>query len=129
MSFSRKFIVLSALALVVGMGSALGAVAAKRAIETNALIFFTNPNTFNGSVTSPEPDCIPKRDVTVKKVRPGEDRKLATTRSHGHNGFYATTVGGAINGGDEFYAAVARRKIDAGRCGSAHSGTTTITTR
>ena len=129
MSVSGKLVALCALAILAGTGVGVGAVAAHRAIETNALIFFTNPNTFNGSVTSPEPDCIPKRDVTVKKVRPGKDRKLATTRSRGQHGQYDTTVGGAINGGDAFYAAVAGRRIDAGKCAPVHSGTTTITTR
>jgi hypothetical protein len=125
-SFTRRLVVGSLAALLAGMLLAVGVVVAKRAIETNALIFFTSPNTFNGSVTSPVGDCIPKRDVTVKRVRDGRDKALATARSRGQHGYYETTVGGAVRTGQEFYAAVAGRRVDAGKCAPGRSGTTTI---
>ena len=112
-------------ALVVGLGAGVGLVVAKASFESNALIFVTQPNTLNGQVTSPKPKCMPKREVTVKKQRPGRDRKVGE-RTTKRGGFWQKALNHNFETGDAYYAAIAKRRISAGLCEATHSNTTTV---
>jgi hypothetical protein len=125
LAISKRAVVASAVALVAGMVVALGAVAAQRAIETNTLIFFTFPDILNGQVTSPEPRCMPNRVVTLKKQRSGQDRKVGTDKTS-NGGFYEKRFAHPLREGAAYYAAVAKRHVNAGSCAADRSSTTTI---
>jgi hypothetical protein len=112
-------------ALVLGLGTGVGLVVAKASFESDALIFVTHPNTLNGQVTSAKSRCMPRREVTVKKQRPGSDRRVSkrTTR---RGGYWQAALRRNLEVGDAYYAAIAKRRIPAGLCEATHSNTTTV---
>ena len=127
MTVSARTLLASALALIAGLAVGVGLVAARGNIETNAVIFFTEPNTFNGAVTSPVQKCIPQRRVRVKRVRNGRPDRVVGEDTTKANGFFKTVIGEVRGGG--YYAAVKRREVNAGVCAPVHSNTTTVTAK
>jgi hypothetical protein len=121
-----RTIVAGLVAMVAGLGVGVGLVAARDQIETDSLIFVTQPNTLNGNVTSPKPGCIPDRKVTVKKKKNGPDKRLAK-RHTGSSGFWNdVALPHPFKTGQAFYAAIAERHVSAGLCEATHSNTTTV---
>jgi hypothetical protein len=125
MSLTKRALTAFALVLVAGLGAGVALVAARGDHETSSIIYFTEPNTLNGNVTSPEEKCIPNRKAAVRKVRKGPDRELGTDRSS-PIGWYTVVAPNTITSG-RYYAKIARRETNAGVCEPARSNTTTIT--
>ena len=121
---TRRTVIVSVLALVVGLAGGVGLVAAKGDHETSSLIYFTAPNTLNGKVTSPEQKCIQNRKAEVRRSRRGPDRTLGTDKS-ASNGWYTVVTPNTITSG-KYYAKIHRRETNAGGCEPARSNTTTI---
>jgi hypothetical protein len=111
-----------ALALLGGLAVGLAAVSAKAPIESDILIYYTQPDILNGQVTSPEPTCMPKRRVNVFKKKSGPDKKIASDETN-HGGYYQRH----FNGKDGIYYSKAKeRPVAAGLCRRDSSNEVTV---
>lgn len=123
---TKRTLIACVLALVVGLVAGIGVVSAKRAaeIETDLLFFYTGPDILNGLVTSPEPDCMRHRKVSIKKRGVERDRTLAKVNTGGDR-FFEKHFNHDVRGG-VYFSKTKSKQISAGLCGPAASLDTTV---